>query len=163
MKNFLKQNWLKLIIILFLGIFIFLIFTKNNNEVEKEFGGNDLSLVREITCTYPQIMRVIYQDGKIVQSLPEPETHPFIFTFTNLSDPQFGKINFLDSTQTISTNMLVKLADDEDKIIYVEGTGENYLTIHRIFKKSGVAIYSKTVDLFGFPSGSMAMGSCVGY
>lgn len=73
------------------------------------------------------------------------------------------KLSYIDSTQEITTVPIVKLLDNEDKIIFIDGSGNNYISLHTIFKKKGVSTYSKSVDLLGIPSATLSMGTCTGY
>lgn len=169
MKNSLKENWFKILIILGFGIFIVLSFTNNNSkakqtsETKKQFFETDISSATEITCTYPQILNASYLGNEISHNLPEPETNPMIFTFSKLDDPKVGQLSFIDSTRTITNVPIYKVKEDEEKITYIDGVGENYLSTHTIYKKLGVSTFTKSVSLFGIPSGSLAMGSCIGY
>jgi hypothetical protein len=121
-----------------------------------------MSNAKSITCQYPQVTNTNYIDDKISHELSKPESTPFIFTFSNL-DKEIGQLSYLDSTKTITNVVIGKLSDNDERFIYIEGGSENYFTTHTIFKKTGVAIYTKTVSIFGIPSGTLAMGNCVGY
>jgi hypothetical protein len=168
--KYLKTNWFKILIVLLFCIFIIILSSnndvKNKNsdvEVKKSFLGNDLSFATQITCTFPQVLGTYYSNNEILHTLPKPETNPIIDTFSDLDNPKVGKLSYIDSTQSISSVSVIKLVDNEEKIIYIEGSGENHITVFTIYKKSGVSTFIKTVDLFGIPSGSLAMGTCVGY
>jgi hypothetical protein len=171
MKKFIKENWFKIIIIVILCLFSALYSANGikrqtsgkDIEVKKSFTSNDISLATQITCTYPRILNTSYNNGEISHMLPKPETNAMIFTFSELNNPKAGKLSYIDATRTITNVELIKLIDNENKLVYVEGTGENYLTVHTIYKKSGVATFAKNVEIFWIPSASLAMGSCVGY
>jgi hypothetical protein len=139
-------------------------YSKNDvsKEVVKPFLEKDISSASEITCTYPQILNTSYFNDEITHSLPKPETNPIIITFSKL-DEEVGQLSSIDSTQTISTFKIVKISEDDEKIIYIEKSNDNYLSTYTIYKKLGVSVYTKTVSLLGIPSGSLATGSCVGY
>lgn len=83
-------------------------------------------------------------------------------TFSDINS-DIAKIKFIDATQTISELSLIKIVDTPEKIIFLEGNGEPYITVHAIYKESGVATYEKSMSLLGIPVGSMGMGSCVNY
>ena len=123
----------------------------------------DVSSAFEITCTYPQVLHASYFEQLVSHVLPKQEKNPLIFTFSDLDSPTVSKLSFIDSTRTITTVPLVKLTDDQEKYIFIDGTGENYLSTHTLYKKEGVSTYTKTVGLFGMPSGTLAMGTCIGY
>ncbi|MDO8739945.1 MAG: hypothetical protein Q7J54_00030 [Candidatus Woesearchaeota archaeon] len=166
MNEFIKQNWFKVLLVLLLGIFIVLSITQNSNntnETKKSFLENDIFSATQITCTYPQVLNTHYLNNEISHNIPKPETNPLIFTFSKLDDPKVGQLSYIDSTQSITNVPIIKLREDEEKIIYIDGNGENYLSVHTIYKKVGVSIYTKSVSLLGIPSGTLAMGSCVGY
>ena len=167
MKNFIKENRFKSLFILLFFVFIILYFlnntNKNNNtEVKKLFSGNDVSSTTQITCTYPQILNTNYYNNEISHNLPKPETNPLIFTFSKIDNPQMGQLSYIDSTQTITNVPIIKINEDEEKITYIDGMG-TYLTTHTIYNKLGVSVFTKSVSLLGIPSGSLAMGTCVGY
>jgi hypothetical protein len=121
----------------------------------------DLADASEISCTYPQILYANYYEGVVKHELSLPETNPAIFTFSDFSE-EFGRLKYIDATRTISEAPLVKLSEDDEKIVFLEGAGENYVATHMIFKKLGTAIYTKGVNLIGIPSGSLAVGTCIG-
>ena len=162
------KNPFKILLILGAGVIIgFLFFNSKNasvSENKKTFAGVDLSNATQITCTYPQVLNAVYNNGEISHELPPPETNPMIFTFSKLDDPQTGQLSYIDATQTITTIPVIKLVDNKDKIIYLEGDGESYLTVHSIYKKTGVSTYSKNINFIGMiPEVASAMGSCVNY
>lgn len=164
--TFLKQNWLKFVIVLLAGILIFSLTNKSptgTKEVKKSFIENDVSTAVQITCTYSQVLNANYLNGEISHNIPQPETNPIIFTFSKLDDPKVGQLSYIDSTQSITNIPVYKITDDSEKFVYFDGTGENYLSTHTIYKKAGVSTYTKTVSLLGIPSGTLAIGGCVGY
>lgn len=119
-----------------------------------------LSTINDITCTYAQTLYSSYQGEEITHELPPPETNPIIMTFSGF-DAKVAKIKFIDSTQTISEVPIVKMVDTQEKLMFIEGNGEPYMTVHTIYKESGVATFAKSVSLLGIPVGTTAMGTCV--
>lgn len=118
-----------------------------------------------ISCTFPQMLATYYKEGKVEHSLPMPEKSPMVFTFSDFNTVSQGMVSlsYIDSTQSISTVPLAILHEDEDKMVLIENGGESYLTTYTIFKKQGVAIFSKQIlfpFLGGVPSGTTAMGTC---
>ena len=87
-----------------------------------------------------------------MHALPEPETNPTIMTFSNINSEN-PTVKFIDATRTISELPLIKLVDTPDKLVFIEGNGDPYFTLHTIYKDSSVSTYGKQVDLLGFPSG----------
>ena len=158
---------LKIPLIIFAVAIVFTVYfyTKQTaeNEVVKLFTSTDISNAKQITCSYPQMLSVSYYGGQIHHSLPKPETSPIIFTFSASSESDKPQLSYLDATKTITTVPIIKLMDNEEKTIYIDGGLENYLSVHTIYKKLGVSSYTKNVTIFGQPIGSLAMGSCVGY
>ena len=134
----------------------------DSKEVVRQFSEKDISKASEITCTYPLLLNTSYFNGEITHSLPKPETNPIIVTFSKLT-ADVGQMSSIDSTQTITTVPVVKISEDNEKIIYIEKSSDNYLSTYTIYKKLGVSVYTKTVSLLGIPSGSLSTGSCVGY
>lgn len=128
---------------------------------QRTFLGSNLTRASEITCTYPTIMYTMMSGGEISHNLPKDESQPMIFTFTELGK-EFGSLASIDSTKTITTTPVARIVSNDEKLIYLS-FNDNYFSTYTIFKKTGVSVYSKSVDLMGTPSGSMAMGSCVGY
>lgn len=166
MNNFIKQNWSKIVIVLLVGILIYSFSGKNpisTKEVKKSFAENDVSTAVQITCTYPQVLNANYLNSEISHNIPEAETNPIIFTFSKLEDSKVGQLSYIDSTRSITNVPIYKITDDSEKFVYLDGTGENYLSTHTIYKKVGVSTYTKTVSILGIPSGTLAIGSCVGY
>lgn len=72
------------------------------------------------------------------------------------------RLSYLDATKQITTSSITKILDDNNRFIFMEGSGNNYITIHTIYKKNGVSTYSKSVDLMGIPYGSLSTGTCIG-
>jgi len=83
-------------------------------------------------------------------------------TFSDIK-AEVSKIKFIDSTQTISEVPVVKIFDTKDKLMFLEGNGDPYMTMHTIYKDSGIATYEKSISLLGIPVGTIAMGACVDY
>lgn len=169
MKQFIKNNWWKILVIIILisGAYVLFFFKNtskeiNTSEVKKEFLEKDISSATEITCTYPLLLNTSYLNGEITHSLPKPETNPIIITFSKLTE-DVGQMSSIDSTQTITTVPIIKISEDNEKVIYIEKSNNNYLSTYTIYKKLGVSVYTKTVSLMGIPSGSLSTGSCVGY
>ena len=167
MKNFIKENWFKLLLVILVLVVIVIFMSplnKTTNETKKIFSSENVSSASSITCTYPQTLSASYNSGEISHTLPKPETNPMIFTFSELNNPKIGQLSYIDSTQSITNVSLVKLIEDKEKIVYAEGSGEQYLTIHTIYRQIGVSTYTKNVNLLGMiPVVTSAMGSCVGY
>jgi len=153
-----------LILVLFITLTLVL-FVKNKEDVQKERFHNEINIssYKSITCSYPQVMSTYYINNKILHQLPKSESNPIIFTFSNFKDNESASLSYIDSTQEITTVPMVKLLDNNDKIIFLDGDGENYFSTHTVFKKTGVSVYTKSVDLLGFPSGTLSMGNCKGY
>lgn len=140
------------------------IFTSQINSeksVKKYYSAIGLSDSGEITCTYPQTLMVNYLGDEITHQLPKPETNPMIFTFSNMIGDE-PKLKFIDATRTISEIKLTKILDSADKYIFIEGTGDPYITVHTIYKKTGISIFSKQSLMLGIPIGTLSMGTCFG-
>jgi len=137
--------------------------TSSRNVISRTKTENNISSSTQITCTYPQILSVSYIVNDISHGLDKPEKNPMIFTFSKLDDPKVGQLSYIDSTQSITNVPIVKLMEDDGKIIYLDGVGQDYLTTHTIYKKLGISVFAKSVSLLGTPYGTLAMGSCVGY
>lgn len=160
MKNNLVTGTLAILVL----VFAWLAFSPNTQEasVRKPHFASTLSASGNITCTYQQLLHTSYESGEITHELPKPETNPIIMTFVDVQ-AETSKIQFIDATQTISEVPAVKLADNAEKIIFLEGNGDPYITIHTIYKNLGVSTYTKQISLVGTPIGSVAMGTCVDY
>lgn len=164
--NFLKHNWILLLIIGILIVCITALLPNselNETKVVKSFYKTDISRAEQITCTYHQILSTSYLSNEISHTLNKPEKNPLIFSFSKYKNEKGGVLSYLDSTQTITNVPLVKLLENDEKIIFIDGDAENYLSIHTIYKKEGVSSYAKNVNILGIPMGSLGMGSCVGY
>ncbi len=135
----------------------------NYSEARRPFWDTNLSFGQQITCTYPQTLSANYSDNFISHSLNKPETNPLIFTFSDLENSETGQLSYIDATKTITNVPLLKLVENEEKIVYIEGTGENYITVHTIYKNKGVSTYTKNTSLLGIPILGASMGDCVGY
>ena len=159
MKKNVTIGALAIILVLILAWFIFS-FNTTTTSTSKYHYALGLSTTSDITCTYPQTLYSSFQGEEVTHELPLPETNPIIITFSDF-DAEASKAKFIDSTQTISEVPLVKLVDTPEKFIFVEGSGDPYITVHTIYKESGVATFAKSVSLLGTPVGSMAMGTCV--
>lgn len=151
-----------LMLIALLAVLFLCLNFSHSNTVEQGFIGSDLSLADRITCTYPLILSVKYQNDTISHILPKKESNPVIFTFSDLKK-DVANLSYIDATQTITNVKIVKLVDSPDRYIFMEGGAENYFTTHTIFKDKAVSVYNKSVDIIGTPAGSLSMGNCVGY
>jgi hypothetical protein len=166
MINFIKSNWFKIVIVILLVGYL-LVYSNNSSDGGSEsktyFSKNNISSATEVTCTYSQFASVSYKDNEVSRGLNKPEAHPMIFTFSKLNDPKESQLSYLDSTQTITTVPIYKVREDESEVVFLDGVGQSYLSTHTIFKKQGVSVYTKSVDLLGIPVGSLSIGTCVGY
>lgn len=150
------------LLILVAGLAVTLL-VSGKNERKNVVSSTDLSSSATITCTYNQTLNANYVGSEISHNLPDPEKQALIFTFSQFKNSETGQLSYLDATKTITTIPIIKLIENTDKMVYIDGTGENYLTIHTIYKKLGIATYAKNVDLLGIPSATLAMGTCVPY
>lgn len=160
-----KRNLVTGILVMLVLVFAWLAFLSSSPQetsVKKSHSASTLSASGNITCTYPQVLHASYQSGEITHSLPKPENNPIIMTFSNIKS-EAPKIQFIDATQTISEVPVIKVVDNEDKLMFLEGNGDPYMTVHTIYKDSGVATYEKSMSLLGIPVGSISMGTCVDY
>ena len=159
-----KKINLKLIIVIAVLLVLLIPYLNSiySNTAKRVFIRSNLSSASQITCTYPQVVSVNYQNNTISHVLPKKESNPIIFTFSNFKG-DVANLSYIDATQTINTVKIVKLIDSYDRYIFIEGGDENYFTTHTIFKDKGVSIYSKSVDVIGIPAGTLAMGNCSGY
>lgn len=157
-----RDKIIVLLLIIILGL-AWLVFSPKSSEnyiVSENYSSLGLSVTSDITCTYPQTLYSSYAGGEITHELPAPETNPIIITFSDF-DTEVSKAKFIDATQTISETLLVKIIDTPEKFVFLEGTGDFYITVHTIYKENGVATLAKSASLLGMPVGSMAMGTCV--
>lgn len=150
------------ILVVLVFIFAWLAFVPGTKKVSSNKVVSKLSDAGKITCTYPQTLYASYLNGKIEHELSKPETNPIIMTFSDITTDE-PKIQFIDATRTISEVPLIKVVDTEDRLLFIEGNGEPYMTMHTIFKNSGVSTYEKTTSLIGTPVGTIGMGACVDY
>lgn len=148
---------------LLLIVLVWLVFSPTaakETSVKKSHFAFGLSTSGDITCTYLQIMHVNYQEDEITHELPKRETNPIIMTFSDI-DSEVAKIKFIDATQTISEVPIIKVLDTADKLIFLEGSGDPYMTMHTIYKDTGVSIFAKQISLLGIPVGTISMGTCL--
>lgn len=159
-----KQNVVIGILAILVAVFAWMAFSPSATQisVSKQHFASALTASGNITCTYPQVLHTSYQSGKITHELPKPETNPIIMTFSDIQ-AEVAKIQFIDATQTISEVPIVKVVDTNEKLMFLEGNGDPYMTVHTIYKDSGVATYAKQISLLGTPVGTIAMGTCVDY
>jgi len=159
-----KRNLVTGILVVLVLIFVWMAFSPTTQEtsVKKSHFAMTLSASGNITCTYPQVLHASYQSGEITHELPKPETNPIIMTFSDINS-EVAKVKFIDATQTISELPIVKVIDTAEKLMFLEGSGDPYMTVHTIYKESGVATYEKSISLLGIPVGSIGMGGCVDY
>jgi len=162
MDKFLKEHQFKVAAFIVLAFFVF-IYTSNNSQetsTELQYFSLPVSTNSDITCTYPQVLQAYYVDNKVTHELPKPETNPLIFTFSNV-DSDVSTLKYIDATRTISEVPIIKIAEDSEKIIFIDGTGDPYITTHVIYKDMGIATYAKNISLLGTPSGTLSMGTCI--
>lgn len=149
--------------LIIIGAIIFLSKDKKELEIKTDFVGNNISSATEITCSYSQTTRSVYQNNEIVHSLPKAETKPMIFSFSDIKNSEMSKLSYIDATQTITTVQISKAIDNEEKLVFFDGGEEGYFSTHTIYKDSGVSVFTKNVSIFGVPIATLAMGTCVGY
>lgn len=160
-----KRNLVIGVIVVFVIVVAWLVFSSSFPQevsVKKSHIASALSASGNITCTYPQVLHASYQSGEITHELSKPETIPIIMTFTDINE-EVSKVQFIDATKTISEASIVKVVDTTGKLMFLEGNGDPYMTMHTIYKDSGVATYEKSISLLGIPVGTIGMGTCVGY
>lgn len=160
-----KRNLVIGILVILVLVFAWLAFSLTPHQetsVKKSHFASALSASVNITCTYPQVLHASYQSGEITHDLPKPETNPIIMTFSKIKS-EAPKIQFIDATQTISEVPVIKVVDIADKLMFLEGNGDPYMTMHTIYKDLGVATYEKSMSLLGVPVGTISMGTCVDY
>jgi len=165
-----KKNIIIGILLVVVLVFAWIAFSSDSPQeisdqemsVTKQHFSTSLSASGDITCTYPQTLYVSYESNKITHELPKPETNPIIMTFSDMQT-EVPKIRFIDSTQSISEVPVIKIVDSIEKLIFIEGNGDPYVTMHTIYKDSGVAIFEKSISLLGIPVGTIGMGGCVNY
>lgn len=161
MKNKLIIGILVVLVLVF-GYLAFLSNSPQKKSVRQSHLASTLSASSNITCTYPQILYVSYSGGEVTHELPKPETNPIIMTFSGI-DSEVAKVKFIDATQTISELPLIKVIDTAEKLMFLEGNGEPYITVHTIYKDTGVSTYAKSISILGTPVGTISMGTCVNY
>lgn len=149
-----------LVIILLILIWIIFLPRTYGTSVKKNHQSFILSSSTDITCTYPQVLYTSYQGEEITHELSKSEKNPIIMTFSDIKT-EVSKIKFIDATQTISEVSVVKVLDTADKLIFLEGSGDPYITVHTIYKDKGVSTYAKQVSFLGIPVGTLAMGTCI--
>lgn len=130
------------------------------SEVSEYYYGSSIIGAQSITCTYPQLLSTSYISNAINHTLPNPETNPIIMTYSDFDD-EYASVKFIDATQTISELPLIKIFEDDEKLVFLEGANESYTTLHTIYLKEGVSIYSKEASLLGIPISSTGMGTCI--
>jgi hypothetical protein len=165
-KNiFFEYKYLLAVLVLIIIMVCFLNY-KNSNKNSSisilSYYPNSLNYSSEITCTYPQTVRAEYFEQKVKHELPKAESNPMIFTFSEIKE-DVAKLKLIDATRTISETSLIKLFENSERIVFIEGNGNTYFTMHTIYKNEGVAIYSKQVSLMGIPVSTSGMGTCIGY
>jgi len=158
-NNKLLQTLATILLGILFGYLIFGGTSKIDNSVERKHIISPVSTAYEITCTYPRILDTTYQEGVIKHTLPSKEKNPFVFTFSDLEE-DVAKLKFIDSTQTISEVSLIKIFENDKRVVFIEGTGDSYFSVHTIFKNTGVSIYTKQASLLGIPFGTLSMGNC---
>jgi hypothetical protein len=160
-----KIKHINAVLIILVLVFGWMAFSSKDiaeTSVKKSYISSVLSATSNITCTYSQMLHASTQSGEITHELPKPETNPIIMTFSDVNS-SVVTIKFIDATQTISEVSAVKLLDTEDKLIFIEGDGTQYMTTHTIYKDSGTATYSKQMSILGVQMSTMSMGTCVEY
>lgn len=156
---FLKVS-LTLVLSIVLIVLVYFLNKNNGIEFKKPYFPTDITYARNgVTCIFPQMLSTFFYDNTITHSLSKPETNPIIFTFRDL-DNEIGNLSWFDATQTITTVSVYKFLENNEKIVYIDGTSENYTAIFTIYKKTGISTYLKTVSLLGSPSSTSAMGTC---
>jgi hypothetical protein len=186
--NFMKKLDIKLVIIIILivviGMIIFLPNTKNKiikvETGKSQFLGSyeDKSTIPTIlpisqfaTCSFNRLNNVSFSflDEKNEISLtPVGKEKPKINYDSSVeSQPNIVSFSDLDTKNPkMVANMgqddLVKIYEDEETIHMIEKAtlDSGTAVIYTIFKKEGVAIWTKQYSFLGTPYGYMAMGYC---
>ena len=149
---------------------MFLLQTTDTNKQElsvfKDFTSfSTLNTNTSISFSFPQTIAAYYRNGQIEHILSAPESNPMVFTFSDFNTMSEGlaSLSYVDASESITSVALGILHEDDEKLVLMENGGESYLTTYTIFKKQGVAIFSKQIlfpVLGGIPSGTTAMGTC---
>ncbi|MEX2514663.1 MAG: hypothetical protein WD335_00845 [Candidatus Paceibacterota bacterium] len=152
------------IIVLFIAFITVLLWPKGEPSggelaVTRSHTPSSITSSEDITCEYPQTLSANYQNEQISHEIPEPETNPIIITYSNIQTEE-PTVKFIDATQTISESKVIKLVDDEDKFMFLEGAGDSYLTVHTIYKNTGISTYTKQISLLGTHIATSAVGTC---
>lgn len=161
-----NKSFIKNILYVFVIVVITLLLSSLKEEevdIKTDRNFNEVSLFSadKITCKYPQTLYASFIGGVISHELPKPETNPIIFSFSNFKNSNEAEMSYIDATQTITTVPLIKVTDDDEKIVFIE-ISPSYLILHTIYKETGVSTYAKNISLVGNPVATLSMGDCVG-
>ncbi len=149
------------ILVLSLIIMAYALFSSKESTTTsvKNYTSFALMTTSDVTCTYPQTLHASYINDEIAHELPKPETNPMIFTFSDMQE-EVSKLKFIDATRSISEVPIIKVMETKEKAIFLEGSGNPYITIHTLYKDKGVSTYTKQISIFGTPTATLAMGTC---
>lgn len=136
-----------------------------NVEAQDYYYENPLFGTSDITCKFDRIMSATYIDGSFKSTFTKKQGNPIVSNFIFEEGSDFGKLRYIDATETINEVDIVKLAETPETIYVINTNSDTYLETYTIFKKRGFSIYTKgaNISLFNYPSGSLSIGPCTGY
>lgn len=160
MKNFIKENWFKIAIML--ALFFFIFFYKNqsgyiDNPFKNSYTSNNTLSSDIIICRF-DIVSDFIKSGDDTTSRIKYQTakqkDPIPLTFSNLSgENPVMKGNGGESPLTV-------LRNDDDILLLAEQSLLGDMFLYTIFKKQKVATWQKSYDLIGSPYALISMGYC---
>lgn len=130
-----------------------------------------LPITQSATCSFDRLNNVTYEYRSNINDVgreADPGEVASIY-YTSSIETQPNVVSFIDLDTDVPkmiANMgqddLVKIYEDDDTIHLVEKgpISGGTLVIYTIFKKEGLAIWTKQYDFIGVPLGYMGMGYC---
>lgn len=133
---------------------------------------SQLPIEKSITCEFNRINHVSFEvreDENKIGSPPQSDIEKAKIYYSSSVESQPNIASFVDldtkSPKIVGNNGqddLIKIYEDEEVVhLITKGTLDFGVAIfYTIYKKEGVAIWTKQYSLLGFPVGYMAMGYC---
>lgn len=189
MENFFQKNKIFIAIVIvgiIIGVSIYLSSQNNFSDVEKR-GSNQfiasyeretssipplLPITQSATCSFNRINGVSFEvrekENEVGRAPYSNEEKTRIY-YDSSVESQPNTVSFIDlntknpkMVANIGQDELIKIYDDNEIIHMMEKVPLNTgsINLYTIYKKEGVAIWTKQYNFLGVPIGYMAMGYC---
>ncbi len=119
--------------------------------------GTKIPITQSTTCNFTQVDSTVYKDDeKQIEFTSNKESSPNVVAFSNLDTDVPMMVGNAGQAQ------LTKIINSDDIVTLIENDtiASDNMIAYTIFKKYGVAIWTKQYQLLSYPYGLLSMGYC---